>query len=167
MKLSKPLRWALEALIFLLIIYGLSRWQAREMLRSDGSEVVAPMTLVTLKGEVHPLFQKGERTLVYFWAPWCRVCALSIGSLQNVESEKLRVVTVAMDFDSTESVSEFVEEHRVTAPVLLGHQQLRELFQVQGYPSYYLLDEQGNVVARSIGLNTSIGIKLNDWLSRL
>lgn len=161
------MRWALEALIFLLVIYGISRWQSREMLPSDGSEMVSPMTLVTLEGDTQSLFQPGQRTLVYFWAPWCRVCALSIGSLQNVENDKLRVVTVAMDFDSIEAVTEFVQNHQVTAPVMLGNQQLSKEFQIQGYPSYYLLDEQGSIVAKSIGLNTSIGIKLNDWLSRI
>lgn len=166
MKLTKPVRWAIEALVFLIIIYGVFRWQARDMLSSDGSEYVAPQTLVTLQGKTQTLYQPGERTLIYFWAPWCRVCALSIGSLQNLDHNKLNVVTVAMDFVSIESVNDFVQAHEVTAPVLLGNQQIAQAFQVQGYPSYYLLDLEGNIVAKGMGLNTSFGIKLNDWLSQ-
>lgn len=167
MKLSKPLRWTLEVALFLVIVYGISLWQARNMLDISGDTPVAQQNLVSLEGNVQPLYGRGKRTLVYFWAPWCTVCAISIDSLQNIEHKNLDVVTVAMDFESIETVTDFVSTHKVTAPVLLGNNQIRQQFKVQGYPSYYLLDEKGKVVARSIGLNTSFGIRLNDWLSRM
>lgn len=161
------LKWFLELLVIVAIVYGVSAWQARNMLDSNGSHNVDAMQLVSLEGEVRPLYQSKRRTLVYFWAPWCSVCAISIGSLDNVDEQDFDIVTIAMDFDNLESVQAFVDKYEVQSRVLLGNEQLRQQFKIQGYPSYYLLDENANVVAKSFGLNTSIGIKLKDWSSRI
>lgn len=149
------------------IIYGVSAWQAKDMLSSDGSHRIDAMRLVSLQGKVHSLYEPKRRTLVYFWAPWCSICAVSIGSLNNVDEEDFDIVTIAMDFEDLESVQAFVDKHQVQNRVLLGNEQLRQQFKIRGYPSYYLLDENANVVAKSYGLNTAIGIKLKDWASRI
>lgn len=163
---KKIARFILEIGVIVAIVAGISIWQTRNMLETDGSFSIPPINLVTVEGEVQPLYNPERRTLVYFWAPWCSVCAISIGSLDNVNSEELDIVTIAMDFDSIESVEAFVEKHEVTSKVLLGNEQMRNMFKIHGYPSYYLLDEDAQVVAKSFGLNTAIGIKLKDWLSK-
>lgn len=148
------------------IVLAVSAWQTRNMLATDGSEELANVNLVTMQGDVTPMLKPGQRTLIYFWAPWCSVCAISIGSLDNVNEEALTIVTVAMDFDSIGAVEQFVSDHEVSSTVLLGNEELRHMFKLQGYPSYYLVNEDAKVVAKSVGLNTSIGIRLKDWLSR-
>ena len=164
---KKLVKLALELAAIIAIVYGVSAWQARDMLTSDGSHSIDAMQLVSLQGEVESLYQQKRRTLVYFWAPWCSICAVSIGSLDNVNEDDFDIVTIAMDFENLESVQAFVDKHDVQSRVLLGNEQLRQQFSIQGYPSYYLLDENANVVAKSFGLNTSIGIKVKDWVSRL
>lgn len=156
-----------QVLLLIAVVTGVSHWQTRHMLLADGSAQIAPMQLVSLEGQIVSMTAEGKRTLVYFWAPWCSVCALSIASLRAIDNDKLHLVTVAMDYNSIEAVQAFVDKHHIQSSVLLGTAQLKKTFQIQGYPSYYLLDEKGRVVARSFGLNTSLGIKLKDWLSRL
>ena len=164
--LRKATKWSGEIVLILAVVRGISLWQTRNMLETDGSATIPDMQLVSMQGNVESLFDSRGHTLVYFWAPWCSVCAISIGSLDNVDNEDLNIVTIAMDFDSIESVEAFVNEHNVSSKVLLGNEQIRQFFQVQGYPSYYLVNKEAKVVAKSFGLNTSIGIKLNHWLSK-
>lgn len=162
----KVIKWSGEILLILAVITGIGIWQTRNMLETDGSAAIPDMQLVSMDGKVESLFDSRRHTLVYFWAPWCSVCAISIGSLDSVNNEDLNIVTIAMDFDSIESVEAFVDEHNVSSKVLLGNEQIRQFFRVRGYPSYYLLNKDAKVVAKSFGLNTSIGIKLNHWLTK-
>lgn len=164
---NKFVKFGIEATILIALVLAISAWQARNMLDSDGTEGIPNMQLVTMQGEVESLTQPDRRTLVYFWAPWCSVCSISIGSLENVDTEELDIVTIAMDFENIEAVQAFVDKHEVTSKVMLGNEELKRLFQIHGYPSYYLLDDEANVVAKSFGLNTSIGIKLKNWLSQI
>lgn len=164
---KKLLRWGCELSLLVLIVGAVITLQSKDMLSADGSSTVPEARLVSLSGEVLPLAERGKRTLIYFWAPWCQICALSIGSLQNIEQQDLHVVTVAMDYDSVESVAAFVAEHDVQNTVLLGTQAIKQDLQILGYPSYYLVNEQRKIVAKSYGLNTSVGIKMNNWLAQL
>lgn len=151
--------------LLLAIVVAAFAWQGRNMLDTDGSVTVAPINLVNLEGNVSPLDAQGKKTLVYFFAPWCNICAISIGSLAKLEGEDLNIKVVALDYSSQEEVQAFVRDHEVNNEVLLGTQQVKSRYQVSGYPTYYLLNENNQIVARSMGFNTSIGIKLQNWLS--
>jgi hypothetical protein len=54
----------------------------------------------------------------------------------------------------------------VSSTVLLGHDALKLEFQVQGYPSYYLLDESNTVISSSFGYSTAVGLKLREVFGR-
>lgn len=144
---------------------AVSALRSHGMLSSDGSVTVESSNLVTLDGRVQPLLKGEKRTLVYFFAPWCSVCAVSIGSIDGIESEELEVVAVALDYAAIEDVEQFVARHDVNASVLLGNNNLKRQFKIKGYPSYYLINEESEVVARSFGFNTSTGIKVKNWLA--
>ncbi|XOV77516.1 MAG: TlpA family protein disulfide reductase [Aestuariibacter sp.] len=159
-------KYAIQVLLFVAVFMIVDGYQTRGMLGPENDIPQLQQALVSLEGDVHPLVQPDRRTLVYFFAPWCRICALSIGSLNKLQDPSLDVVAVALDYQNIESVKAFVNEHQLRKLVLLGTQETRQQFKVPGYPSYYLFDEQGNVVAKSFGLNTSFGIKIKDWLTR-
>ena len=161
------LRRAIDIGLLLLVLGGVSHWQTRSMLDTDGSQKVPQIKVVSLNGELSELGGAGKRTLLYFWAPWCKVCAVSMGKLGSLQHSELNVVTVAMDYGDVSAVQTFIEQHKVTHPVLLGNEQVRHLFQIKGYPSYYLLDENGFIVGRSFGLSSGIGIKVKNWLAGL
>ena len=148
----------LAAVVISLIVY----WQTKDMLDSSGSVVVAQQNLVSLNKEVLPLLDKNKTNLIYFFAPWCTICSLSIGNLEYLDANKVNVVVIALDYASVEEVSQFVTEHEVSSTVLLGHADLKSQFQIQGYPSYYLVDENQVITSRSIGYSTALGLKLRE-----
>lgn len=170
-KLKSQLTWSMagkvvkELAIIAVIVVLFQLWRAKDMLDTDGSVTVEPVTTVSLKGETITLFDDPQNTLIYFFAPWCRVCAWSIDSLEGIDGSETSIVVIAMDYESVEAVEQFVQEHNVTVPVALGNSAVAQQFSIKGYPSYYLLNEANQVVAKHFGYTTSTQIKLQQWLA--
>lgn len=151
-----------DALLLLIVIGAVVAWQTRGMLTTNGTVNIPQQNIVSLSGEVLPLLTYDKPNLIYFFAPWCTVCSLSIGNLAYLDQEKVNIVVIALDYSSIEEVRRFVEEHEVQNTVLLGQNELKEQFAIPGYPSYYLLDENHDVVSRSFGYSTAVGLKLRE-----
>ncbi|MBT1063527.1 TlpA family protein disulfide reductase [Bowmanella sp. Y26] len=157
--LSSALRW----LVLLVALGALYQWQTRNLLETGNQ--VPDTHLPLLSGGSSPLTEEGKPTLVYFFAPWCSICAASIGNLEALESDELVIRRVAMDYASLEDVSEFVRDNEVAGDVLIGHEGLKQQFRVLGYPTYYLLDANQRVVASDMGYSTSMGLKVRKALA--
>ena len=80
----------LNAGLGLVVFLGLLAYQTRDMLATDGQS--APdLQGITLQGEVYNLADLSERpALVYFFAPWCRICAASAGNLNRLRRWRTR-----------------------------------------------------------------------------
>lgn len=172
----KPLTWwqafrkhkwlalAFDALLILLVFQGFSLWQQRDLLGSNGE--MAPSTrLFDMQGKMHDIAeQKGRKTIVYFFAPWCSVCHASIGNLQNLREDRsedeLAIYAIALSWDKYEEVEEFVSRHELTIPVLLGDNFTAQDWKIRGFPTYYVLDSEGRIIERDMGYSTEIGLKL-------
>jgi thiol-disulfide isomerase/thioredoxin len=163
---SKVFSWGKELAVLGVIILSITAWQARNLLDADGSVKLTEIRLVALEGgSTEPLTREGKRTLIYFFAPWCQVCALSIGNLEYLNPAEVNIVAVAMDYQSIEEVQDFVDQHQVLSHVLLGTQSLKDTFKLTGYPTYYLINEQKQVVASSIGYSSAIGLSLRTFFN--
>ena len=154
--------WSRDLLLLALIMIAVMAWQSKDMLSTDGSVRIKQQNLVSLQGEVKPFLSEQKTNLIYFFAPWCQICALSIGNLEYLNTEKVNIVVVALDYGSKEEVLEFVNKHGVTSTVLLGQNELKKQFAIQGYPSYYLIDKDHNVISSSYGYSTALGLKLRE-----
>lgn len=105
----------------------------------------------------------GKPTLLYFFAPWCHICHLSIDNVEDLAQQKsgqVNVVAIALSYETLEEVTDFVKQHQLTIPVLLGGQHTLTAFRIQGFPSYYITDESGVVVAAEQGYSTELGMLL-------
>lgn len=159
---SKWINYLRDTILAALVVFAIVYWQTKDMLTTDGSVHVPQQYLVSLDQEVLPLLAEDKPNLVYFFAPWCTICALSIGNLAYLDADKINVVVIALDYASEEEVRQFVTDHKVSAKVLMGHEALKSQFQIQGYPSYYLLNEQHMITSRAFGYSTAIGLKLRE-----
>lgn len=159
---------AYNLVLFAVIFNGISLYREMSLLPSDNSYNAPQLSLPQLTGEKfdHQTLA-GNKTVVYFFAPWCNVCHLSIGNLENFyqdEKGEVNVVAVALSWDSRNEIDEFVKDKELTMPVLLGTDELMQEYQITGFPSYYVLDEQGKIAARSQGYSTEIGLRLRAML---
>lgn len=135
------------------------------MLDDNSQLQVATQMLVGLDGQTSTLIKPNKPTLIYFFAPWCKICSLSIGNLEYLDTNQLNIVRVALDYSNVEEVQNFADIHNISSQILLGHEGVKQQFKIQGYPTYYILDEQQKVQAKSYGYSTALGLKLREIFS--
>ena len=159
--------WA--ALVFdvaaILLVFALIHaWQMRHLLSADEDALAPDFQLTSLAGEQVRLSElRGQKAVLFFFAPWCGVCNASIGNLQDLHlisgDRQLNVMAIAMDYAALDEVRQFADKHELTLPVLLGNAALIRTWKLRGYPTYYVVDEQGRVRQRSIGYATELGLR--------
>jgi peroxiredoxin len=104
---------------------------------------------------------RGKFVLLGFWASWCPPCREEMSSLENFYREfagsdlALLAVNVA---ESRNVVSSFAEKQGITFPVLLDTEaRVQKLYGAYQFPVFFLIDRQGRIVERYLGLR--------DWSS--
>lgn len=138
------------------------------MLSADG-QAAPDLRGMTLTGDVYDLADLEARpAMVYFFAPWCRICAVSSGNLNRLrrwrDPDDIEIVAVALDYGSAEEVREYVERHDLNVTVVLGDTNVSRQWQIRGFPSYYVLDAEHRIIRRDIGYSTQLGLWLRAWL---
>jgi thiol-disulfide isomerase/thioredoxin len=152
--------WTRDILIGGLIIAGFMAYQNRNLLEDNGSIQIAAQNFVQLNGNMYSLAPSDKNTLIYFFAPWCAVCKMSIGNLDVVDTEEYNVVRVALDYQSLEEIEAFAKDAGVQGIVLLGGEPHKKSFNISGYPTYYILNKNLQVIKHDMGYSTSLGLKL-------
>lgn len=155
----------IQLIVFLFIFNAVAMLRESSMLSSSDDVVPATHQLKTIMDQEVNLQANGKKTIVYFFAPWCQVCNLSIDNLQNVyqKTPNLDVIAVALDFVDVEQVKKFTMNHQLTFPIALGNETVKSDYKVMGYPSYYVLDEENTIIARSLGYSSEIGLYLRSF----
>jgi thiol-disulfide isomerase/thioredoxin len=156
----KKTAWTRDILIGGIIIAGVMAYQNRNLLADNGSIQIAAQNFVQLNGDMYFLAPSDKKTLIYFFASWCSLCRMSIGNLAVVDSKEYNVVRVALDYQSVEEINAFVKETGVRGLVLLGGEPHKKRFNISGYPTYYILNENLQVIKSDMGYSTSLGLKL-------
>jgi thiol-disulfide isomerase/thioredoxin len=107
--------------------------------------------------------------LVYFFAPWCHVCAASAHNIRNLQkirgSDDLAIMMVALDWQNVEEIREFVEKHELDVEILLGNRGTAKDWRISVFPTYYVLDRNQRVVHRDYGYSTFAGLWLRSLLA--
>lgn len=150
-----------QIVLFVAIYLAFDAWQTRNLL----ADVPAPeFELVSTDNQLFKLSDlPAEETVIYFFAPWCKICHMSIGNLealrQSVAKDKLNIVVIALDWKSTEEIVKYKKDHGLTMPVLLGSEKTMQDYKIQGFPTYYILDKNHNITKVSMGYSTELGLK--------
>lgn len=144
-----------------------SVFQSRHMLAADG-EAAPALRGETLAGERYDLAGVSDRpALVYFFAPWCRICAASADNLVRLrrwrDADALEIIAVALDWESADEVRDYVERHGLNVTVVLAGPEVARDWQIRAYPSYYVLDDRHRVLRRDIGYSTQLGLWFRAW----
>jgi thiol-disulfide isomerase/thioredoxin len=129
-----------------------------------------------LEGGQTPLSAyRGKVVVMDFWATWCAPCRLE-GPLFHRVREKFqdegRAVFLLVNLDEDRSgVPEFVEEEGWTLPVVYG-QGLDRILGVRALPTVIILDAEGRVIFRKVGLDLATFVptleaKVRDALAQM
>ncbi|QTR50052.1 protein disulfide oxidoreductase [Candidatus Thiothrix anitrata] len=157
------LRWTIEILVIVAIIFGVRAYQQRDMI--DG---IAPnFERGSLNGSVVRLSDyQGKPHLLHFWASWCPMCEFEQGSISAIAKDH-PIITVAFQSGNSEEVQRYMERKEITEWITVVDEdgKLSEQYGIHGVPTTYVLDAQGNIRFREVGLTSGWGLRLRLWLT--
>jgi len=124
--------------------------------QESGNEriVMSDFFLENIEGETISIGEfRGKKTLINFWATWCRPCRKEMPMLNGVflsqDPSDFSVVGIAID--KPEKVKQFVAELGIDFPIMVGQSEAYDVMKDLGnealtLPYTILIDEEGEVV---------------------
>jgi len=156
-----------DVVMLVTLMMLVSWWLNRGTLAADG-QAAPDFQLPVLNGATLTLSEfQGREVLVYFFAPWCSICQLSADNLNDLravrEESDLAILMVALSYQNRQEVVDFVADLDLQVPVLFGTEQQMIDYQIQGFPTYYVVDEAGRLQTKSLGYSTEWGMRFRTW----
>jgi peroxiredoxin len=132
-------------------------------------------TLIDASGKSVPLSRfRGNPLIVDLWATKCGGCVKEIPSFIDLHhryaAKGLAVVGISMDIlyedlkgpaEAWALVKPFVRSHAVDYPILMGDDGITKRYSVEALPVTYLLDRNGRIAAKYVGLVDSANLDAN------
>lgn len=98
---------------------------------------------------------KGKVIFINFWASWCSPCIAEMPGIinlsQKVDTTKIKIVLISLDRDS-EKAMKFVNRRGITFPVYYPVSGIPEVFQSDAIPTTFVIDPNGKIVSKTIGM---------------
>lgn len=114
----------------------------------------------TLEGETFELAEhRGDVVVVNFWATWCAPCVQEIPVFIEMQrkfgDDGLQFVGVSLDKQGFEVVRPFAEKMQINYPLVVDDGSLaKEFGGLQGVPTTYVVDTNGEIQHRIEGITT-------------
>ncbi len=166
LRARRSTRWAIDIAIVIAVVLAISAFQSRDLLDSD--DPLPPVQLEALDGTTLDIDElEARRTVVYFWATWCGVCdvqAGAISSLHENSGDDLDVISVALQYQNPQQIEDYVDDNDIDFPVYLGTDAVANAFEVDTFPTIYIIDDNLQIRHGLVGYTTRFGIWARQWL---
>lgn len=155
--MSKNIAYGLGILLVALMLYlGLVTDSDKGSLSGLSPGKEAPdFKLKTIEGkEVSLKDYRGKVVLINFWATWCPPCREEMPLFEKVykkyKDKGFEILAISTD-SSVDQVKKFLKEYRVSFPVLFDDANVSGLYGIQGLPTSFLINREGEVVKVRLG----------------
>lgn len=122
----------------------------------------APLfTAETLSGNEFSLSDlRGKYVMIDFWGTWCGPCIEALPVIKEAYAayggENFEIVGIANELN-LERFEDFVEREKLEWPqipeIYEKESEIQELYSVNSYPTYYLIDPEGEIVEYGMALS--------------
>ncbi|MEM6574322.1 MAG: redoxin domain-containing protein [Pseudomonadota bacterium] len=158
-------RWLLllEAVLLLSMFFG-ARWWVAQQARGPAPAFSAQ----SLAGGPISLAQYVDNgpVVVRFWADWCPNCKLEHDMIDRMAKEG-NVLTVAIQSGDEANVAAFLEAESLSMPTIVDSDgRLAGLYDVMAVPTTFIIDSDGEIRFRLLGLPGEWGLRLRLWAAR-
>jgi peroxiredoxin len=148
--------------LLVLVAAGLcfSGCRRNEALHETGAiigELAPDLSLPDITGRQLSLSQfRGQKVLLAFWASWCPPCQTEMASLQrlyeNPNARNLKILAVNVG-ETAGQIAPFMARYQLSLPILFDAEgEVQNRYGVHQLPIVFLIDGQGRIVARHLGL---------------
>ncbi len=100
-------------------------------------------------------FQNKKPVLLAFWATWCKYCTKELPGLKafiNEHQDQIQVMAVVSG-ESRRAIMNYVQRRNVNFLMLLDEdRKIWNQYLVKGTPTHFLVDRDGRIVTKRIGL---------------
>ena len=137
--------------VFILLLSGCTKKQGT-------MEGAIDFVITDLDGNTAKLSQyRGKTVLLNVWATWCGPCLKEIPDLKEIHQQyrdkDVVVLGVLLDSDSPEAAKPIVlDQLQIDYPTWYGDDAFAKQFQIQAFPTTVIIDKNGKVVSRNVGL---------------
>lgn len=138
--------------------------------KEKGTKGGLDFTLKALDGAEWTLSkQRGKVVIIDFWATWCRPCLQSIPVFNAVydkyKEEDVSVIGVVLDGE--QALRRFLQQHKISYPVLIGTEDVARRYGIQAIPTTYIIDKSGSVASKHVGLSADFQETLEKEIEKL
>ncbi len=145
------------------LVFTVLRIKRLEKVPEVGREVVKPtfkaapdFMLSDMNGDMREIADfKGKVVIINFWATWCPPCREEIPHLielyEEYRDKGLEIIGISLDWNAKRVAGPFIEENGINYTVLLGDDNISDLYDVVSIPTSYILDREGGIVKKYIG----------------
>jgi peroxiredoxin len=110
--------------------------------------------LKTLAGDTVKLSDlRGKKVMLNFWATWCPPCKAEMPEMEQFSKQiGDDTVILAVNIDPQLDVQGFVNEYKITFPILLdAEDKVNEAYQVLSIPTTYFINSKGIIQNKYTG----------------
>jgi thiol-disulfide isomerase/thioredoxin len=103
---------------------------------------------------------RGKVVLLNFWATWCGPCRMEVPdlvALQKKYKDRLQVIGLIIDDTDEDAIRAFAKGYGINYPIAIAPVETRfEFGGVPALPTSFVIDAQGRVVQKHIGLRDPV-----------
>ena len=115
---------------------------------------------------------RGKVIFLNLWATWCGPCRSEMPSIQElyngINKEKILFVMLSLDEERRlEKVKSYVKAQAFNFPVFVPQGQLTNQLYVDTIPTTFVIDKDGNIVIKEVGMRNYNTTKFKRYLEDL
>lgn len=109
---------------------------------------------------------RGQIVIIDFWGTWCLPCLEAMPELQRIHEKynEVTVLGVSTNEPANAEPEKFARNRNINYPILLDGEKIIHKYNVQSYPTFYIIDKDGKIIYRSEGYGGGTGKKIEEVL---